>query len=308
VNNYLEQLTVRMAVAMAELDDETRARHVGWLLQQQRADGGFSGREGESDLYYTGFGLRGLSMLGELHGEPAERAAGFLTGKLTTQQTIVDFLSLIYAGFLLDMSSGIDIFASSAPNWRDMVAAKLEELRLEDGGYAKGPEGRASSTYHSFLVTICLQLLERQPPSPEKLTGFIHAQAADDGGFREIRAGKRAGTNPTAAAIATLQILGGVDEATRDDTVEFLAEMQTDEGGLRANTRIPIADLLSSFTGLLTLTDLNGEAEVNRNKINRYARTLELPDGGFYGAAWDQATDVEYTFYGLGVLALCASR
>ena len=27
---------------------------------------------------------------------------------------------------------------------------------------------------------------------------------------------------------------------TRLDTIDFLAEMQTDEGGLRANTRIPI--------------------------------------------------------------------
>jgi geranylgeranyl transferase type-2 subunit beta len=304
VNTYLEQLAIRLAVAIAELDEETRHRHGNWLLQLQRADGGFSGREGESDLYYTGFGLRGLSMLGQLHGEPAERAARFLSGKLTTQQTIIDFLSLIYAGFLLDMSAGIDIFEDSAPNWRDAVAQTLEALRLEDGGYAKGPEGRASSTYHSFLVTICLQMLERQPPSPEKLVEFIYSQAADDGGFREIRAGKRAGTNPTAAAIATLKILDNLSEEYRLDTIDFLAEMQTDEGGLRANTRIPIADLLSSFTGLLTLYDLGGEDEVDRRKIRKYARALEIGSGGFYGAVWDEVADVEYTFYGLGVLAL----
>ena len=91
---------------------ETRARHANWLLALQREDGGFAGREGDSDLYYTSFGLRGLSMLGELNGEPAERAAAFLLGKLASQQTIIDFLSLIYAGFLLDTSAGIDIFAA----------------------------------------------------------------------------------------------------------------------------------------------------------------------------------------------------
>ena len=307
MNTYLEQLTIRLAIAIAALDPETRSRHSQWLLGLQRADGGFSGREGESDLYYTSFGLRGLSMLGELHGEPAERAAAFLGGKLTTQQTIIDFLSLIYGGFLLDMSAGIDIFADAAPNWRDAVASTLESLRLKDGGYAKGPEGRASSTYHSFLVTICLQLLERTPPSPELLVQFIYSQAADDGGFREIRAGKRAGTNPTAAAIATLQILNGLSDDYREDTVDFLAEMQTDEGGLRANTRIPIADLLSSFTGLLTLFELGGEDEVDRRKIRKYARSLEVAGGGFYGAVWDEVADVEYTFYGLGVLALCGA-
>lgn len=305
MNSYLERLAIRLAIAMAELDSETRARHAQWLLARQREDGGFSGREGESDLYYTSFGLRGLSVLGELNGEPAERAATFLKGKLTSQQTIIDFLSLIYSGFMLDTSAGIDIFADSAVDWPDAVAETLELLRREDGGYAKGPDGHASSTYHSFLVTICLQLLERLPPNPESLTQFIYSQAAEDGGFLEIRAGKRAGTNPTAAAIGTLQILGGIHEDIRQQTIDFLADMQTDEGGLRANTRIPIADMLSSFTGLLTLYDLNGEDEVDRRQILTYARSLEVAEGGFFGAVWDQAADVEYTFYGLGTLALC---
>jgi geranylgeranyl transferase type-2 subunit beta len=82
--------------------------------------------------------------------------------------------------------------------------------------------------------------------------------------------------------------------------------MQTDEGGLRANTRIPIADLLSTFTGLLTLQDLNAGAAVDLAAVLRFARSLELESGGFHGAEWDPAHDVEYTFYGLGTLALLA--
>ena len=31
---------------------------------------------------------------------------------------------------------------------------------------------------------------------------------------------------------------------------------------------------------------------------------LEFPTGGFRGASWDEQADVEYTFYGLGILAL----
>src|SRR5438046_9243599 len=31
-----------------------------------------------------------------------------------------------------------------------------------------------------------------------------------------------------------------------------------------------------------------------------YAQSLERPEGGFLGGIWDEATDVEYTFYGLG--------
>jgi geranylgeranyl transferase type-2 subunit beta len=82
--------------------------------------------------------------------------------------------------------------------------------------------------------------------------------------------------------------------------------MQTDEGGLRANTRIPIADLLSTFTGTLTLADLGASDMIDRGAARRYVDSLELEPGGFRGAEWDPAHDVEYTFYGLGALALLA--
>src|SRR4051812_42085118 len=93
---YLEELTLRLAAGIAELPEEMRARHSRYLLSKQREDGGFAGREGGSDLYYTGFALRSLAMLGDLYGSPAARAARFLQSKLLGQESIVDFLSLVY--------------------------------------------------------------------------------------------------------------------------------------------------------------------------------------------------------------------
>jgi geranylgeranyl transferase type-2 subunit beta len=304
---YLEKLTVRLASGIAELPENLRARQSKYLLTAQRDDGGFAGREGGGDLYYTGFALRSLAMLGELYGPVAERAATFLKSRLRGQESIVDFFSLIYGAELLSSAAGIDCLANADPNWRDAVAAALEKLRRPDGGYAKGAEGAASSTYHTFLVLLCQQLIGRQPQEPGKIVGFIQSQKADEGGFREIRASKRAGTNPTAAAIGSLKILDALDSETRLDTIEFLAEMQTDEGGLRANTRIPIADLLSTFTGLLTLQDLGGASEIDVAAVRRFALSLEIEEGGFRGAEWDPACDVEYTFYGLGTLGLLTS-
>ena len=60
-NSYLENLAVHMVAGLARLPDEFRGRHIGFLTARQNADGGFSGREGGSDLYYTGFALRGLA-------------------------------------------------------------------------------------------------------------------------------------------------------------------------------------------------------------------------------------------------------
>src|SRR5687767_12969600 len=183
---YLESLTLRLAEGIAELPEEFRARQVKYLLAAQREDGGFAGREGGSDLYYTGFALRSLAMLGELYGPPAERAAAFLRSRLKGQESIVDFFSLLYGGELLRNAAGIDIFQEADAHWRDSVAAALEKLRRPDGGYAKGAEGNASSTYHTFLVLLALQLIDRPVPAPEQIIGFLRSQHCEEGGFREI--------------------------------------------------------------------------------------------------------------------------
>lgn len=308
MSTYLAELTIRLSSGLGRLPEQVREKHADYLKSAQRDDGGFAGREGDSDLYYTGFALRGLAVLGELYGPVAERSADFLRGRLTGRESIVDFLSLIYGAALLENAAGIDIFSDLQSDWRSSVVSAMEELRRDDGGYAKGPEGRASSTYHTFLVILCLQLMDAPINDPGRVVQFLKSQAAEDGGFREIRAGKRAGTNPTAAAIGSLRILDALDEETCEDTIDFLCEMQNDEGGLRANTRIPIADLLSTFTGALTLADLGALDEVDIPAMQQFVDSLQLEEGGFHAAAWDLAHDVEYTFYGLGNLALLAEH
>lgn len=308
MSSYLQDLTVRLATGVGLLPEALRQKHIDFIKRAQREDGGFAGRMGDSDLYYTAFGLRAFSILGELYGEPAERAAEFLRKEMNNHQTIVDFFSLFYASQLLRVSAGIDIFSAAESAWQDQVVDLLNSLRRDDGGFAKAPQGNASSTYHSFLVLLVMQLIEKPVSEPEKIVEYLYSQEQEDGGFREIRAGKRAGTNPTAAAIGTLRILDQLTEESKELTIDFLLDMQTDEGGLRANTRIPIADVLSTFTGLLTLDDLGAMHELHLDPLQRYLDSLQLEDGGFFAAVWDEAADVEYTFYGLGCLALLANH
>ena len=84
--SYLEQLTIRLAQGIGELPVEVRDAHAGYLKAAQQADGGFAGREGGSDLYYTSFALRALAILGELDSVLAERAAEFLRGRLSGRE------------------------------------------------------------------------------------------------------------------------------------------------------------------------------------------------------------------------------
>ena len=62
---YLQELTIRLASSLGHVADETRQRHTDWIWSCQQSDGGFPGREGGSDLYYTAFALRTLAMTGE---------------------------------------------------------------------------------------------------------------------------------------------------------------------------------------------------------------------------------------------------
>jgi geranylgeranyl transferase type-2 subunit beta len=304
--SFLQSLTLRLAEGLAAMPEEYRQRHTQFLLGKQNADGGFSGREGGSDLYYTTFALRGLAVLGELSG-PAAAAGRFLAGRLAGQETVVDFFSLLYGAFLLEQAAGVAVLGGAPPDWPARVASVLEQFRRDDGGYAASHEGGHGSTYYTFLVLLCQQLIGIETPQPERIVEFLRGRLRDDGGFVELAPMKRSGTNPTAAAVATLRMLGAVTDDLRSRVIEFLLDRQTDEGGLAANTRIPIADVLSTFTGLLTLYELGALCDLDADSARSYLRAVEAEGGGYYGAAIDTAADVEYTFYGLGATALLAA-
>jgi geranylgeranyl transferase type-2 subunit beta len=311
--SYLEQLSRLTVDGLARLPTEFRSRHAGYLIARQNPDGGFSGREGGSDLYYTSFALRSLAALNALSPEICRNTAGYLTDSLARQTSVVDFFSFLYSRLVLQVTAGIDVFTASPAGWPDRVAAMLETLHTPDGGYDKTPRGASGSTYHTFLVGMTYQLLSRPIPRAEQVIQFVASRRRDDGGYVEIGPMRRSGANPTAAAIGILQLIETqeADSAIltselREGVSGFLTSLQSEEGGLRANSRIPLADLLSTFTGLWTLHQLGAIDRVDRNIAGRYAHALELPTGGFRGGLWDDATDVEYTFYGLGTLALLA--
>ncbi len=305
---YLADLTLRLAEGAAKLPTEYRERSARFFKAAQQPDGGFAGRDGDSDLYYTGFATRGLAMLNDLEGDVAVSVRGFLHQRMNSKAQVVDLLSLIYSGILLELTAGVDVFSECPDQWREGLAAELEALRRDDGGYAKAAEGKKSSTYYTFLVLLCHQMIDIATPDPAAIVEFILSQHREDGGFVEIAPMRRSGTNPTAAAIGALKTLDQLSSDIATGVADFLAEMQTDEGGLRANTRIPVADLLSTFTGLLTLMDLNAEQLVDAAAVGKYAEALQDEDGGFHGADWDTGKDVEYTFYGLGTLALVSTQ
>ncbi len=302
---YLTRLTLQLVEGLEAVDTDRKARHAEWLIARQRPDGGWSGREGESDLYYTGFALRALATMQRLTPEVAGPASSFVRSSLSRGVGVVDFFSLIISGMLVQLGGGPDPFAGGQPDWIARTATLLETFRTPDGGYGKVAGAPSGSTYNSFLVNLCLELLGCKVPEPDRLIAFVQSRRRPDGGYVEIAPMKRSGTNPTAAGLGILQIHNALSDEARIAAIEFLAALPAPlEGGFRANDRIPAADLLSTFTGSWSLVQLGGIDRLNRAAIREYAESCEDPRGGFRGGIWDEVTDVEYTFYGLGVLAL----
>lgn len=307
---YLQNLTQRLATGLARLPEAERALHIAYLQGAQNPDGGFSGRMGGSDLYYTAFALRSLAVLNALAGPVAESAVPYLRRSLREHATVIDFFSLLYSCALIQAATGIDVLADSPPDWPDRVAGSLEALRAPDWGYGKSPGANMGSTYHTFLVGLCYELLGRKFPRGDEVRAFIESRRREDGGYVELSPMRRGGTNPTAAAIGVLQLLG-IDPLPTDlvaHVTRFLLEVRAAQGGLKAHNRIPFADLLSTFTGCWTLAQLEKLDWLDMEVLELYARRLTAPGGGFKGHAFDDDRDVEYTFYGLGVLALLMNQ
>jgi geranylgeranyl transferase type-2 subunit beta len=305
---YLIRLANRLTWALSRMERSRRERHCHFIRSMQMPDGGFRGREGDSDLYYTGFAVRALAILGGLDGEFCRHLGAFLNSQRFERLNIIDLLSWLYAGIALQAAGHASSVAAIDDDFADRIVEMLESVRTRDGGYAKSAEGAAGSTYHSFLVAQIYELIGRSVPDSDRLLQFVYDRQRDDGGFVEISPMKRSGTNPTAAAVALLIKMNALDEEVRGDVCGFLTDVRSDEGGFQANSRIPFADGLSTFTGLLTAQDVGCGQIVELRAVEDYiARWLEFPTGGFRGASWDEQADVEYTFYGLGTLGLCWS-
>lgn len=277
------------------------------MLTQRADEGGFRGREGDADLYYTGFAVRTLTLTDGLDAGLAADLAVWLKTFDVDRLDTIDLLSWLYTAVVVAFAGGPNLADGFSDADVDRLAAGLESRRRDDGGYAKSADGARGSTYHSFLTLLAYQLLGKDVPGADRLVRFLFDMQRDDGGFVEIAPMRRGGTNPTAAAAASLHILGKADDELREDVAGFLGDVKAD-GGFRANTRIPFADGLSTFTALLTCRDLGLDVIGDGTVRSFVAAELERPGGGCSGASWDETPDVEYTFYGVGLLALTASR
>ena len=303
---YSDELETRLARGVVCLDEDFRSTQGHWLLARRNPDGGFSGRAGESDLYYTGFAVRSAVLLGLEAPDLWSGLWEFVYRKGPRLGEPADALSLLVIKKALDSHGHKACCPTSEQRLLDQAWTTLDRFRHPDGGYRKTRRG-AVSLYQTFLAALSFELGLGPFPCAGQVPGMLTAHRGADGGFSDLP-GKPAGTNPTAAALGLISMFKISDlELVRGATV-FLGKMQRAQGGFAAAAKAPVPDLMSTFTTMVSLEGLQATGSVKLGPVGRFVRDLAMPGGGFAGAPGDDQPDVEYTYYGLGTLALLAGR
>lgn len=293
---FLDALDGALGMGVGALGRAFTNHAAQFAVGKQMADGGFRGRLGESDLYYTDFGVRVSSLL-SANCEILEAAGRWMTCKQHSPTNVVDCFNLLNIGRILE-ASGVCL-----PVDAGRLIAVLQTHQLPDGGYAR-PGSALVSAYNTFLAALCHEILHLDFPNPDKAIAALRGLKRPDGGYSESSGEPFSQTNATAAAAACLTMCGALTGEDAASTAEFIVRMQSSEGGLIAHPSAPEADLLSTFTGMVCLFGLDGLNHMSLPAAARCIRSLLNHEGGFRASPSDSEPDIEYTYYGLGALAL----
>ena len=296
----LQIIHLKMASALRRLNSEFLGKQSRMLDQTQNGDGGWGGREGPSDLYYTGFGARAADLLGYGDEDLWNGVARYLR-HTPPPGTIVDALSFAEAQALAAQRLG-----GSGPTGFERDLIEMVESFRKDGSYVR-EKGGGGSVYQTFLAWRTHAALGAVMPDADAALRWVASRQREDGGFAESEGARASGVNPTVAGFQFLSANRPLCVCVGDGVGAFLAKMQRACGGFAAHENAPEPDLLSTFTSLITLAGLGGLASVNLTEAARFVKSLACPEGGFRGTPSDSRVDVEYTFYGLGCLGLLAS-
>lgn len=261
---------------------------INFLTAGINPDGGFRGRDEQSDLYYTVFGLEALLTLDAPFSR--DRTFTFLQ-KFINQKS----LDLIHLASLIRCCTNLSDNGIEK-ELRDKFINNLEKFRSADGGYANNTGVDNGTIYGCFLALAAYQDLQIDMPEYTTVIECIQALSAADGGFSNNSEIQTGSTNATAAAMVVLHHL---NQPVNKKVADWLFSQCTSSGGFLAIQKAPIPDLLSTATALHALVITGFEIDTIKEKCLDFIDSLWCAKGGFYGNWADTILDCEYTYYGL---------
>jgi len=276
----------------------------GFIGRQLNEGGGFKGRSGQSDLYYTVFGIESLLSLD----------AEFDRARIATylrQFGDGDSLDLVHLACLARCWAdvlecrGVRIEAPL----RDGVLRRLEGYRCPDGGYSNSSGAQRGTAYGCFLALGAYQDLNGDMDNVTALADCVESLRTPDGAYSNDPAIRIGATPATAAALTILHYL---NKPVSDASIEWLLSQLHPKGGFVA---VPVEgsygmpDLLSTATALHALVLAGVSLDNISERCLDFLDSLWSEEGAFCGSWADPTLDCEYTYYGLLSLGhLCAKQ
>jgi prenyltransferase beta subunit len=264
---------------------ESRDLVAGFLRRSLNGDGGFQDRSGESDLYYTVFGIEALLAL----GEPAPPNSSSYLRQFDDGASL-DFVHLACLARAWGSASGLNPAMSAG------ILSRLESFRSADGGFAVTASALTGSAYACFLAMAAFEDLGATVPDGDRMLGCLESVRAADGGYANRPDAEEGSTPATAAAVMVMRHLDVAPDAA---VSRWLLDRCYTRGGFFAAPRTPMPDLLSTATALHALAALHADIDHLRESCLDFVDTLWTSAGGFYGSWADTTLDCEYTYYGL---------
>lgn len=278
-----------------ELTPEAAERITGFILKNRQSDGGFQGRSGQSDLYYTHFALESLIAL-------EYPLAGLRMEEYLARFGAGDSLDLVHLACLIrcwGRLTGIPARCRRQWRWR------LRTFWLLAGaGRPKTAEGLISA-YQAFLLALASEAAELPAPPEALIRRGLHRWQAGDGGYANLP-GVATGTTTVTAAVAIL--LAMLQDRTVEPLAAWLADRYSPMGGFSPSSRGGAPDLLSTATALVALRAMGADWPDRREDLLNFIDILWDESGGFGGSLGDPRPDVEYTYYGLLALGALAEE
>lgn len=277
---------------VARFSDALRERHKRFLVDCQNADGGWGGRAGPSDIYYTSFALRTADLVCGSEEAMWGPAAGFLREAPRPSGVVEAFCRL---ASWAAMPKRVAVAPECPCQILDLLAPFSK-----GGGYAHDPDG-PPSVYMTFLAARCHGLGGARGNAAEA-AAFVLTRLNPDGGFGDT--GAESGVNPTAAGVLLLKAGESLSPEVEAATTAYLIAAQRADGGFGAHHAAPTSDLLSTYAALVAMDALGRARDLRLADAARFLKRLALPNGGFVAVPGDSREDIEYAYYGLAALAM----